>query len=44
MRFGAFVPQGWRHDLAGIPVDRHWQTMLDIARDIESLGFESLWV
>jgi F420-dependent oxidoreductase-like protein len=44
MKFGAFVPQGWRHDLAGIPVDQHWQTMLDIARDIESSGFESLWV
>jgi F420-dependent oxidoreductase-like protein len=44
MKFGAFAPQGWRHDLAGIPVDQHWQTMLDIARDIESLGFESLWV
>ena len=29
---------------AGIPVDRHWQTMLEVARDIESLGFESLWV
>ena len=44
MKFGAFVPQGWRHDLAGIPVDQHWQTMLDIAHDIESLGFKSLWV
>jgi F420-dependent oxidoreductase-like protein len=44
MRFGAFTPQGWRHDLAGIPVEEHWQTMLGIAHDIESLGFESLWV
>ena len=44
MKFGAFTPQGWRHDLAGIPVDEHWQTMLGIAHDIESLGFESLWV
>ena len=44
MRFGAFVPQGWRIDLAGIDVADHWETMLGIARDIESLGYESLWV
>ncbi|HZD22754.1 MAG TPA: LLM class F420-dependent oxidoreductase [Acidimicrobiia bacterium] len=44
MKFGAFVPQGWRHDLAGIPSKQHWPTMLGIAKDIEDLGFESLWV
>jgi F420-dependent oxidoreductase-like protein len=44
MEFGAFVPQGWRHDLAGIPSDQHWLTMLEVARDIERSGFKSLWV
>ena len=44
MRFGAFVPQGWRIDLAGIDTDQHWPTMLGVAKDIESLGYESLWV
>ncbi len=44
MRFGAFVPQGWRLDLSGIPVDHHWKTMLGVATSIERLGFESLWV
>ncbi|MGD2044064.1 MAG: LLM class F420-dependent oxidoreductase [Acidimicrobiia bacterium] len=44
MRFGAFVPQGWRITLSGIPVDQHWPSMLGIAKDIERLGFESLWV
>ncbi|MEA1903600.1 MAG: LLM class F420-dependent oxidoreductase [Actinomycetota bacterium] len=44
MRFGAFVPQGWRLDLAGIDTDKHWPTMLGVARDIETLGYESLWV
>lgn len=44
MKFGAFVPQGWRIDLAGIDTDQHWPTMLSIAKDIERLGFESLWV
>jgi len=44
MRFGAFVPQGWRLDLVGIDVKDQWQAMTDVARKIESSGFESLWV
>ena len=44
MRFGAFVPQGWRLDLAGIPVEDHWVTMASVAARIEDLGYESLWV
>ena len=44
MKFGAFVPQGWRLDLVGIEQAEHWPTMLEIARTIESSGFESLWV
>ena len=44
MRFGAFVPQGWRLDLVGIGVEDQWSVMTDVARTIESSGFESLWV
>ncbi|MEX1044113.1 MAG: LLM class F420-dependent oxidoreductase [Acidimicrobiia bacterium] len=44
MRFGAFVPQGWRLDLVGIDVKDQWSRMTDIARTIESSGFDSLWV
>jgi F420-dependent oxidoreductase-like protein len=44
MRFGAFVPQGWRLDLAGIEPARHWATMLDIARRLEAGPWESIWV
>lgn len=44
MKFGAFVPQGWRITLAGIPNEDHWSTMHGVATDIERLGFESLWV
>lgn len=44
MRFGAFVPQGWRLDLVGIPTDEHWPTMLQVAKTIEEVGYESLWV
>jgi F420-dependent oxidoreductase-like protein len=44
MRFGAFVPQGWRLDLAGIDPIQHWPAMRGTARAIESAGFESAWV
>ncbi len=44
MRFGCFVPQGWRLDLVGIPIPDHWDTMTAVARTIESAGYESLWV
>lgn len=44
MRFGAFVPQGWTHDLVGIDTEKQWGTMLDVARTIEASGFESAWV
>jgi len=44
MKFGAFVPQGWRITLAGIPVEEHWDKMTGVARALEELRFESLWV
>jgi F420-dependent oxidoreductase-like protein len=46
MRFGLFVPQGWRLDLAGIDTKDHWAAMLGIAQqaDQEEGPFESIWV
>ncbi|HEY3878517.1 MAG TPA: LLM class F420-dependent oxidoreductase [Trebonia sp.] len=44
MRFGLFVPQGWRLDLAGIDTKDHWPTMLGIAKAAEHGPFESVWV
>ena len=44
MRFGLFVPQGWRLDLAGIDTKDHWTTMLDIAKTADDGPFESIWV
>jgi F420-dependent oxidoreductase-like protein len=44
MRFGLFVPQGWRLDLAGIDPADHWNTMLGVARLAEDGPFESIWV
>jgi F420-dependent oxidoreductase-like protein len=44
MRFGLFIPQGWKLDLAGIAPKDHWSAMLDVARVAESGPFESIWV
>lgn len=44
MRFGLFVPQGWRLDLVGIdPVDQ-WATMKGIAQHADAGAWESIWV
>ena len=44
MRFGLFIPQGWRLDLVGIPVENHWQVMRDLAGYADSGAWDSLWV
>jgi F420-dependent oxidoreductase-like protein len=44
MKFGAFVPQGWRMDLVGVPADEQWPTMLAAAKKIERLGYDTAWV
>jgi F420-dependent oxidoreductase-like protein len=44
MRYGAFIPQGWRLDLVGIDRSEQWPAMLGVAKKIESLGYESAWV
>ncbi|MGW4486853.1 LLM class F420-dependent oxidoreductase [Amycolatopsis sp. NPDC004368] len=44
MRFGLFVPQGWRHDLVGIDPADHWTTMLDLARFADEGPYDSIWV
>ncbi len=44
MRFGLFIPQGWRLDLAGIPTEKHWQVMRDLADHADAGSWDSLWV
>ena len=44
MQFGAFIPQGWRLDLAGIDAADHWPTMTAVARTAERHGYDSVWV
>jgi len=44
MRYGLFIPQGWRFDLAGIEPARHWATMRELAQAADRGPWESLWV
>jgi F420-dependent oxidoreductase-like protein len=44
MRFGLFIPQGWRLDLVGIPVEEHWPVMRDLAGYADNTAWDSLWV
>lgn len=45
MRFGAFVPQGWRFDLVGIDPATQWDVMSALASTIDAdPNWESLWV
>ena len=45
MKFGFFVPQGWRFDLVGIDPADQWTTMKDLAVHADSgEAWESIWV
>ncbi len=44
MRFGLFVPQGWRLDLVGIDPADQWPVMRDLALRADRGPWESIWV
>jgi F420-dependent oxidoreductase-like protein len=55
MRFGLFIPQGWRQDLVGIDPADQWETMRSLARHADTAlageglpgsanAWESIWV
>jgi F420-dependent oxidoreductase-like protein len=44
MRFGLFVPQGWRFDLVGIDPADHWRVMSALAQGADEGPWESVWV
>src|ERR1700761_5995203 len=44
MRFGFFIPQGWRLDLVDIPTDQHWAVMRELAAYADGGAWDSLWV
>jgi F420-dependent oxidoreductase-like protein len=44
MRWGAFIPQGWKLEYAGIDAAAAWARSVEIAQQAESLGYDHLWV
>ncbi|MDQ2635884.1 MAG: LLM class F420-dependent oxidoreductase [Actinomycetota bacterium] len=44
MRFGLFIPQGWRLDLVDIPTEEHWPVMRGLAAYADDSAWDSLWV
>ncbi|NYI57900.1 LLM class F420-dependent oxidoreductase [Cellulomonas soli] len=45
MRFGLFIPQGWRQDLTGIEPRDHWSVMHGLAAHADDGdAFDSIWV
>ena len=44
LRFGLFVPQGWRLDLVGIDPAEQWGRMLDVAQRADAGAWDSIWV
>ena len=44
MRIGIVVPQGWQGEYDGWDAARAWQKTVEVARQAETLGFESVWL
>jgi F420-dependent oxidoreductase-like protein len=44
MRFGLFIPQGWRHDLVGVAPADQWAVMKGLAAHADAGPWESIWV
>jgi F420-dependent oxidoreductase-like protein len=44
MRFGLFIPQGWRLDLVDIEPEDQWPKMRELALAADTGPWESLWV
>ena len=44
MQVGLMAPQGWKGDYDGWPPADAWARTVELARQAEALGFESLWV
>jgi F420-dependent oxidoreductase-like protein len=45
IKFGVFVPQGWKLDLVDIPDPvEQYEAMTRVARVAEEVGFDSIWV
>ncbi len=43
MKVGLMVPQGWKGEYAGWDAAAAWARSMELARDAEALGYDSLW-
>ncbi|MGH9017196.1 MAG: LLM class flavin-dependent oxidoreductase [Acidimicrobiales bacterium] len=44
LRFGVFVPQGWKLEYTGWSAADAWARSVELARTAEELGYDHLWV
>jgi F420-dependent oxidoreductase-like protein len=44
LRYGAFVPQGWKLEYTGFDARRAWERSKEIAGIAERIGYDHLWV
>lgn len=44
LRFGVFVPQGWKLEYRGWGAAEAWSRSVELARQAEELGYDHLWV
>ena len=44
MRVGVIVPQGWVGEYDGWEPQKAWRRTTEVARQVEELGFESIWL
>jgi F420-dependent oxidoreductase-like protein len=44
VKWGAFVPQGWKLEYSGVEAGDAWARSMEIAAEAERLGYDHLWV
>jgi F420-dependent oxidoreductase-like protein len=44
LRFGAFVPQGWKLEYTGVGAADAWARSIELAKEAEALGYDHIWV
>ena len=44
IRWGAFVPQGWKLEYVGLSGAQAWARSVEIARRAEAIGYDHVWV
>ena len=44
LRFGVFVPQGWKLEYSGWEAEPAWRRSVEIARIADEIGYDHVWV